>query len=134
MLQKSAKILPKNILKRNLFYLIVRICLQHFLHECLKKYIFIPYLVQTPRNLKFLEMLVFEKSHLLLKLISDLEQLSCDKKLNLMFFENHYFAIQPELEIWFQTRFQMQHGNICKEILLFLLPNDHFWSFKEVKN
>lgn len=52
MLQKSAKILPKNILKRNLFYLIVRICLQHFLHECLKKIYFHTLLGPDPKEFK----------------------------------------------------------------------------------
>ena len=51
------------------------ICLQSFVQDCLRKQIFISNSVQVPLVLYFLKILVFEKAHLLFKLIFKATQL-----------------------------------------------------------
>ena len=45
--QKIAKNLLQNFAKKNLFYLILRIDLEDFVSDCLRKHLFISDLVQT---------------------------------------------------------------------------------------
>ena len=53
--------------KEKLFYLLLRRCRQYFPHDCLRKVKFIPNSTKIPRNLYILQILVFQKSHLPLK-------------------------------------------------------------------
>ena len=97
-----------------IFYLALCICLQYFVKDSLKKHIFISNTVQTPWNLYFLLILVFQETHLLLKLIFRATEMRQRPKFDL-YQKAPFCTFVPSINL----RFQLQQGSIYEDVLLF---------------
>ena len=128
--QKTVKNLLQNIPKKPLFYLILSIFLQYFVHDCLRK--LISYLPQTLWNLNFLKILGFQKFLLLLKFkfqASKLRQRPKFYKFQKSLF--HTLASRKKLILKIDTKIHSKCSRVTfsKRFYYFILTSDQFWSF-----